>query len=73
MARPVDYQKVRAWRRLMARFETSGQSVARFCRQEGVSIASFYYSRKRLVQLVGLPPGPYRVDSGARRHLAAAA
>jgi hypothetical protein len=40
MARCVDPEKVRAWRRLMARFETSGLSVAGFCRREGLSLAS---------------------------------
>jgi hypothetical protein len=43
MAGPVDYQKVRAWQRLMAHFDKSGRSVAGFCHQEGVSCATFYY------------------------------
>jgi hypothetical protein len=71
MARPVDYQTVRAWQRLMARFERSGLSVAGFCRQAGVSIASFYYWRKRLVQLGGVAPGPELANGGAWRHSAA--
>jgi hypothetical protein len=71
MARPVDDQKVRAWRRLMARFEKSGLSVAGFCRQAGVSIASYYYWRKRLVQLGGVAPGPDLANGGAWRHSAA--
>jgi hypothetical protein len=56
MARPVDCQKVRAWRRLMARFEKSAMSVAGFCRQAGVSIASYYYWRKRLIELACQKP-----------------
>jgi hypothetical protein len=71
MARCVDPEKVRAWRRLMARFEKSGLSVAGFCRQEGLSLASFYYRRKRLAQVRWLAPGPYPADGGARRHIGA--
>jgi hypothetical protein len=71
MARCVDPEKVRAWRRLMARFETSGLSVAGFCRREGVSLASFYYWRKRLAQVGWLAPGPYPADGGAGRHIGA--
>lgn len=36
------------WRRRLARHEVGGQSVATFCRGEGVSVASFYQWRTRL-------------------------
>jgi len=34
----------------MRRFEEARRSVAEFCRQEGVSVPSFYQWRKRLAQ-----------------------
>jgi len=36
------------WRRRMERYSRSGRSVVRFCAGEGVSVASFYYWRKKL-------------------------
>ena len=68
MARCVDPEKVRAWRPLMARFSNSGLSVAGFCRREGLSLASFYYWRKRLAQVGCLTPGPYLSNGGISRH-----
>lgn len=50
MAGSLDSRKVREWRRRMARFREAQQSVAEFCRQEGVSAPSFYQWRKRLAQ-----------------------
>ena len=70
MARCVDPEKVRAWRRLMARFANSGLSVAGFCCQEGLSLASFYYWRKRLAQVGWRAPGPYLSNGGISRHCA---
>jgi hypothetical protein len=35
----------------MARFQNSNRSVARFCQDEGVSVASFYQWREKLRQL----------------------
>jgi hypothetical protein len=43
-----DLGKVAEWRRRLARFRRSGQSVTAFCREEGVSTPSFYQWRKRL-------------------------
>ena len=37
-----------AWRARLERFAQSGLAVVRFCAREGVSVASFYYWRKRL-------------------------
>ena len=40
--------KEQQWNERLARFEEAGQTVARFCQQEGVSSASFYRWRKVL-------------------------
>ena len=53
MAGSVDSGRVREWRGRMARFEGAQQSVAEFCRKEGVSAPSFYQWRKRLARRVG--------------------
>ena len=50
MANSLDSRKAREWQRRMVRFEEAQQSVAEFCRQEGVSTPSFYHWRKRLAQ-----------------------
>jgi transposase-like protein len=50
MAGSLDSRKAWEWRRRMARFEETQQSVVKFCRQEGVSAPSFYHWRKRLAQ-----------------------
>ena len=50
MARSRDARKWQEWRRRMQRFEERQQSVAAFCRDEGVSEASFYQWRKRLAE-----------------------
>lgn len=39
-----------AWQALVSRQAGSGESVARFCTREGVSVASFYQWRARLRQ-----------------------
>ena len=48
MAGSSDSVKVRQWQRRMRRFERSRRSVARFCRDEQVSVPSFYQWRKKL-------------------------
>jgi hypothetical protein len=50
MASSLDSRKAREWQRRMTRFEEARQSVAEFCRKEGVSAPSFYQWRKRLTQ-----------------------
>jgi hypothetical protein len=50
MAGSLDSGKMREWQRRMARFEEARQSVAEFCRKEGVSAPSFYQWRKRLAR-----------------------
>ena len=48
MARSSDPTKVAAWRGRFRRFARSGLAVARLCAKERVSVASFYYWRKKL-------------------------
>ena len=48
MAGSSDPTKVVAWRGRFRRFARSGLAVARFCAKERVSVASFYYWRKKL-------------------------
>ena len=48
MAGSLNSGKAREWQGRMARFEKARQSVAEFCRREGVSAPSFYLWRKRL-------------------------
>ena len=43
MARVVDEVKLKAWRRRLADFESSGLSVAAFCRRENIGASRFYY------------------------------
>lgn len=47
-------KSVDKWERRLARQAASGQTVARFCAREGISVASFYYQlRKRRGQSAG--------------------
>ena len=50
MARSLDPRKVTQWRRRLARFAGSRRSVVQFCRDEDVSVPSFYQWRKKLRQ-----------------------
>lgn len=43
-----DPAKREQWAKRFERFEKSGQTVAEFCRDEGVSAASFYQWRQKL-------------------------
>jgi hypothetical protein len=56
MARSISSGKLAEWRRRLRRFRQSRQSIAGFCRQEGVSAPSFYLWRKRLADAG--PPRP---------------
>lgn len=62
MARSFSAQKRDEWQRRLARFQQSRQSIAAFCRQEGVSPPSFYLWRKRLAssprRIPSAPPSP---------------
>ena len=48
MTRQCDGAKQRVWEERLARYRTSGLSVARFCATEGVSVNTFYYWTKRV-------------------------
>lgn len=48
MARGADSRKAAEWQARFERFRQGGQSVARFCARECVSVASFYQWRKKL-------------------------
>ena len=50
MARRSDTEKHAEWRKRLGRFSRCGLTVARFCLGERLSVASFYYWRKKLGQ-----------------------
>jgi len=50
MARRSDSEKHAEWRKRLGRFSRCGLTVARFCSGERVSVASFYYWRRKLQQ-----------------------
>jgi len=51
MARRLDSEKRAEWRKRFEWFTRSGLTVARLCDGERVSVASFYYWRKKLGQV----------------------
>ncbi len=51
-----DVEKRRAWEVRFGRFRTSGLSVARFCKEERVSVNTFYYWAKRVGANSARPP-----------------
>lgn len=61
MSRSSDSQKLIVWRGRFQRFSSSGLPVGRFCARERVSVASFYYWRKKL------GPGSIARAMGRRR------
>ena len=48
MGRVRDASKARFWRRLVRRQAQAGESVARFCAREGVSVHQFHWWRRTL-------------------------
>lgn len=60
MARSSDPAKAAQWRKRLQRFGLSNTSVARFCRREGVSVASFYHWRKKLAADTDTPSAGQR-------------
>ncbi len=65
MARRCDSEKYAEWRKRLGRFSRCGLTVARFCSGERVSVASFYYWRRKLQQAarrgrMPAPPGVFR-------------
>jgi putative transposase len=61
MSRGSDGEKVKAWRERFRRYAKSTLSVGDFCREEGLSVPTFYHWRKKLAQ------APLRRQSGKRR------
>lgn len=43
------------WRKALDGFESSHMTVAKFCRQQGISVATFYHRKKKLAQMQGNP------------------
>jgi len=54
----ADSPKWCGWRERMTRFESSTTKVAEFCAAEGVSVASFYAWRRKLVEASEPTTGP---------------
>lgn len=52
MAKQRDDQKRLAWEQRLARFRTSGATIAKFCERENVSVHTFHYWAKRLRAVV---------------------
>lgn len=48
MARRLDEVKLLEWERRLAHFESSGLSVAAFCRQKKITPSRFYYWERRV-------------------------
>jgi hypothetical protein len=48
MPRGSNPKKTEEWTSRLDRFEESSQTVAAFCRSEGVSVPSFYHWKKKL-------------------------
>jgi hypothetical protein len=65
MARSSDPAKTAQWRQRLGRFGSGNVSVVRFCRREGVSIASFYHWRKKLAAGMDPPAGRRRIAPAA--------
>lgn len=60
MSRGSDGEKGKAWRERFRRYGKSTLSVGDFCREEGVSVPTFYHWRKKLT------PAPRRRQPGKR-------
>ena len=66
MARSLSDRKAQEWRQRFLRFEKSRQSIAAFCREEGVSTPSFYLWRKRLGVAPAVPSDITPAPAGFR-------
>jgi len=66
MARSLTDRKAQEWRQRFLRFEKSRQSIAAFCRAEGVSAPSFYLWRQRLRAASTARPGTTLAPEGFR-------
>lgn len=63
MSRGVDQSKLLDWRVRLANFESSGLSVAAFCRKQKIAPTQFYYWSRRVRESVGVV-GSEKVASG---------
>jgi transposase len=65
--KPRDPSKERFWRRMVAQWQASGDSVHDFCDRQGLSEASFYAWRRLLRQRDAEEPHfvPVRVSNGS--------
>lgn len=68
MSRRPDSAKLREWNNRLQRFEKSSQTIADFCRAEGVSQPSFYHWKRRLAG-----SGPHRPGVKRRQRSASPA
>jgi transposase-like protein len=65
-ATPRRHDREQFWRDLISRHQRSGQSVAAFCREHGVSQPSFFSWRKRLrLHNAPSPFVPIQIDLSA--------
>ena len=60
MSQPLP-TKVRQWTERLERFQRSQVTLTQFCRDEGVSMPSFYQWRKRLITSPGSKAAPDRL------------
>lgn len=58
MSRMSNPDRYRWWQSLLARFNPQKHTVARFCRDNDISVASFYHWRKRLAATSSQPTTP---------------
>lgn len=66
MAQGMRVRRAAEWQDRFDRFHQAGTSVARFCRDEGVSVSSFYLWRRKLGQRRPSRGGPLRRDTAAQ-------
>jgi len=50
MSQRLDSKEIGKWRKRLQRFSSTDLGVAKFCTDEGVSVPSFYYWRRKLGQ-----------------------
>jgi hypothetical protein len=67
--RKADPMLANLWRSRIQRQKTSGQSIAAFCFQEGVSVAAFYSWRRKLAQTPSREPSPSKRRSAKAEFL----
>ena len=68
MSRGSNPAKVQQWTDRLERYQKSGQTVARFCQNEGIAEASFYHWKKKLAGQPNASKAKLIADS-ARQHV----